>query len=44
MKEVDKLASEIITHNAQIGALIAQIEQRFPGRTLADLLVEAVFG
>lgn len=41
MSEVDKLVNEIMTHNVQIAFMVNQIEQKFPGKTLADLMVES---
>jgi len=41
MNEVDKLVNDIMTHNIQIAFLVTQLEQKFPGKTLADLMIES---
>ena len=43
MNEIETLTNAILNHNLQITVLVAQIETKFPGKTLADLLVEGIF-
>jgi hypothetical protein len=43
MDKVGKLADALLTHNFQIDVLVTQIETKFPGKTLAELLVEGMF-
>jgi hypothetical protein len=41
MNEVEKLVNDIMTHNIQIAFMVNQIEQKFPGKTLAELMIES---
>ena len=43
MTEVDILVEELFTHNLKIAYIVTQIENKFPGKTLGDLLVESLF-
>ena len=40
MKDAEKLAEILVTQNLQIAVFVSQLEQRFPGKTLADLMIE----
>ena len=43
MSQIETLTNAILNYNLQIAVLVAQIETKFPGKTLADLLVEGIF-
>lgn len=43
MNEVDALVEELFSQNLKIAFIVTQIENKFPGKTLGDLLVESLF-
>ena len=43
MNEVDALVQELFTQNLKIAFIVNQIENKYPGKTLGDLLVESLF-
>ncbi|MBA7494709.1 hypothetical protein ES702_05286 [subsurface metagenome] len=43
MTEVDELVEELFTHNLKIAFIVNQIENKYPGKTLGELIVESIF-
>jgi hypothetical protein len=43
MNEIDRLVEDLFTQNLKIAYIVNQIENKYPGKTLGDLLVESVF-
>ena len=43
MTEVEALVEELFTQNLKIAFIVNQIENKYPGKTLGDLLVESIF-
>lgn len=43
MDEIDRLVEDLFTQNLKIAFIVNQIENKYPGKTLGDLLVESVF-
>jgi hypothetical protein len=43
MSEVDELVQELFTQNLKIAFIVNQIENKYPGKTLGELIIESVF-
>ena len=43
MNEIDRLVEDLFTQNLKIAFIVSQIENKYPGKTLGDLLLESVF-
>lgn len=43
MDEIDRLIEELFTQDLKIAYIVNQIENKYPGKTLGDLLVESIF-
>lgn len=43
MNEIDALVQELFTNDMKIAFIVNQIETKYPGKTLGDLLVESIF-
>jgi hypothetical protein len=42
MNEIDRLVEDLFTQNLKIAYIVNQIENKYPGKTLGDLLVESI--
>lgn len=42
MNDIDRLVEDLFTQNLKIAFIVSQIENKYPGKTLGDLLVESV--
>ena len=42
MNEIDRLVEDLFTQNLKIAFIVNQIENKYPGKTLGDLLVESI--
>jgi len=43
MDEIEKLANILLFQEIHIERLVKTIEMKFPGKTLADMIVESIF-
>jgi hypothetical protein len=42
MNEIDRLVEDLFTQNLKIAYIVNQIENKYPGKTLGDLLIESI--
>ena len=43
MNDIDRLVEDLFTQDLKIAYIVKQIENKYPGKTLGDLLVESIF-